>query len=289
MNPPKDVPAAPGDAAFLAEEARRHDPDRYLCALFAPAERRDALLGLLLFNQELARIPELVSQPMAGMIRYQWWREAVTEAAQGRPRAHPVVRALAAPLREARLDPARLLALVDARESELDALAPADLAALEAYAGNTAGALQAAAVALLGGAGTAWEARARLVGTAFGLVGILRAVAFQSRRQRVLLPEDLLGAAAVSPAEVMAASARAGLARVFQRITERADALLDEAGRNAPRVPRELSAALLPAVPARWYARRLGAVGGDPARAAELHPPASMPLRLLGAYLRGRV
>ena len=38
------------DAAFLAAEARRHDPDRYLCALLAPPDRRGAVLALVLIN-----------------------------------------------------------------------------------------------------------------------------------------------------------------------------------------------------------------------------------------------
>ena len=83
-------------STYLAEEARRCDPDRYLCALFSPAGRRDTVLGLILFNHELARIPEVVSQPMAGMIRYQWWRDALDEISAGKPaRQHPIVSELA--------------------------------------------------------------------------------------------------------------------------------------------------------------------------------------------------
>ena len=50
--------------AYLLREARSHDPDRYLCALLAPADRREALLALTLFNHELARIPDIVTQPV---------------------------------------------------------------------------------------------------------------------------------------------------------------------------------------------------------------------------------
>jgi NADH dehydrogenase [ubiquinone] 1 alpha subcomplex assembly factor 6 len=278
-----------GDAAWLVQEARRRDPDRWLAALFAPAERRDAVLALLLFNQELARIPETVSQPMAGMIRYQWWREVVEEAAEGRPRAHPVVRALAPPLAERRLDPARLLALVDARENELELPPPADMAALEAHAAATAGGLQAAVLELLGGAGEPWEPPVRRVGTAFGLLGILRALAFQARRQRVLLPENLLREAHLSRTDLLETGASEGLARVVERIAQHATALLDEARSHSSPAPRQLMAAFLPGVLARSYARRLASLGGDPVRAAALRPPATAPLRLLAAYLRGRI
>ena len=44
-------------------QVRRHDPDRFLTAAFAPAEKRDALLTLFAFNHELARAREVVSEP----------------------------------------------------------------------------------------------------------------------------------------------------------------------------------------------------------------------------------
>ena len=82
--------------AYLAAELRKSDPDRYLCALLVPAERRAVVMAMVFLDHELARVPELVSQPMAGLIRYQWWREAIDEAAAGRPREQPVVEELAA-------------------------------------------------------------------------------------------------------------------------------------------------------------------------------------------------
>jgi phytoene synthase len=56
---------------------RRHDPDRFLTALFAPSEKRNALLTLYAFNHELARAREVVSEPPLALIRLQWWREVV--------------------------------------------------------------------------------------------------------------------------------------------------------------------------------------------------------------------
>ena len=56
-------------SCYLLAETKRRDPDRYLCALFAPADRRDSVLALVLFNDELARILKVVTQPMTGLIR----------------------------------------------------------------------------------------------------------------------------------------------------------------------------------------------------------------------------
>src|SRR4051794_28190129 len=83
---------------------RRHDRDRFLTALFAPAARREALFALYAFNFEVAKTREVVSEPMLGQIRLQWWREAVDEIfAGGRVRSHEVVQPLAEAIRGGRL------------------------------------------------------------------------------------------------------------------------------------------------------------------------------------------
>ena len=69
--------------------ARAHDPDRFLCALFAPAERREAIFALVALNHELARAREAATNPMAALIRLQWWRDVVEEARDGRPARRP--------------------------------------------------------------------------------------------------------------------------------------------------------------------------------------------------------
>ena len=68
----------------IAAFARAHDPDRFLAALFAPLERREAIFTLIAFNHELARAREATSHPMAALIRLQWWRDAVEEALAGK-------------------------------------------------------------------------------------------------------------------------------------------------------------------------------------------------------------
>ena len=120
-------------SSYLLAETKRRDPDRYLCALFAPADRRDSVLALVLFNGELARIPTAVTQPMTGLIRLQWWRDALDElAAGGRPRRHPVVEALADLLVKGHAVPHALHAMIDAREPALDGATGTETAAVEA-------------------------------------------------------------------------------------------------------------------------------------------------------------
>src|SRR5436309_9863777 len=108
---------AAADETSLSALVRRHDRDRYQTALFAPAERREALLALYAFNYEIARVRETVSEPMLGQIRLQWWREVLDAAYAGAPpRQHPVVVPLAAAIREFELSRGYFDRLIDSRE-----------------------------------------------------------------------------------------------------------------------------------------------------------------------------
>src|ERR1700679_3155681 len=85
----------------IAGLVRRHDPDRFLTALFAPPARRDALLTLYAFDLELARAREATSEPHLTLIRLHWWREVV----EGAHRRHEVATALATLLDQGLLTP----------------------------------------------------------------------------------------------------------------------------------------------------------------------------------------
>jgi 15-cis-phytoene synthase len=100
----------------IAALVRRHDPDRFLTALFAPPEHRDALLTLYAFDHELARAQEVTSEPHLALIRLQWWREVV----EGARRRHEVATPLAELLDAGRLTPEALLPVIDAYETDAE-------------------------------------------------------------------------------------------------------------------------------------------------------------------------
>lgn len=106
---------------YVLDLVRTADRDRFLGALFAREPARTGLLALLAFNHELARTRSVTREPMLARIRLEWWREAVHEAAGGgKPRAQPVVESLGETVRRHRLRPQALVALIDAREEEIE-------------------------------------------------------------------------------------------------------------------------------------------------------------------------
>ncbi len=108
---------------YVLDSVRETDRDRFLAALFAPEPARRGLLALLAFDRELSRTRAVTSEPMLARIRLAWWREAVMEAAaSSKPRAQPVVESLGETMRRHGLAPQKLIALIDAREEEIEGL-----------------------------------------------------------------------------------------------------------------------------------------------------------------------
>lgn len=279
----------PGDLSYCAQQVHQADHDRFLTALFAPAARREALFALYALNVALSRIGETVSQPMLGEIRLQWWRESLDGIYAGTPRREPVVEALAATV--APHNPPRALfdALIDSRSLDLYDEAPADLAALEAYAEGTAASLTRLAVICLDdekdGAG---EKAAREIGIAWGLIGLVRALPFHAAQGRVFLPADLLGAEQVSPRDLLAGRGGPGLRRVLDAVLSAAESHLAAGRRLKGEVSRRAVPALLPAALADLYLARLRRPDFDPFTTDTGLPAFRRQLHLLAKALRGR-
>jgi 15-cis-phytoene synthase len=223
----------------IATLVRRHDPDRFLTALFAPPEKRDALLTLYAFNHELARAREAVSEPALALIRMQWWREVV----EGARRRHEVAEPLTAAIEVGDFDRADLLALIDAREIEAEPSIDAS-EAWRAYLMNSAGGLVVAAARMLGAPDP--EALRRL-GAAYGVAGLLRSIPAHARQGRCLLPGDVLAEHGLTREQVVANPIAAPIEPVIRFLARQGLALLD----RPVRLPRGVVAAALPAVLAR--------------------------------------
>lgn len=273
--------------SHCAHEVREHDHDRYLTALFVPAAHREAVFALYAFNAEVARTREAVSEPVLGQIRLQWWREALDEIYQGEVREHPVVVGLSQAVDRYSLDRVQFDALLDAREGDLDDDAPpADLAALEAYAAATSGTLSALAMSVLGFPGDAPSRAAHLVGTAWALTGLMRAVGFHAQSQRLYLPGDLLRGQAIDQRTLFDGKPSPALSNVVREVTMRAGDLLTQARCLKAEVPRAARKGLLLAVLADHYLGDIAFAGYDPFALSAVTP--ARPLRLAWASLRGR-
>lgn len=251
---------------------RRHDPDRFLATLFAPAGVRETLFVLYAFNHEIARALEVTSEPAVALMRLAWWREVV----EGAIRYHEVATPMASLLASGRLARDSLVTLIEARENEVSPDYPT-VAAWRAHLIAAAGNLAVVAGRVLG-QDQAAPALAHF-GAAYGAAGVLRSIPFQARLGRVLLPADLLAGHGLSPAEVAAAPLSPALLPVRRALAAEALSWLAEA-RTHP-LPHAALPAALPAVLARRDLRHPTA----PARPRSL----AARLALFRAALFGRI
>ena len=157
-----------------AELVRTHDRDRYIATLFAPDELRPHLYALYAFGVEIARIPQLVSEPQIGEIRLQWWLDTLTAIEKGQAVDHPVAQAFAVVVQRFGLPIEHLENFVEAWRNDLYADQFPSLFALENFVAETEAALmQFAAIILDRPAAAVASAVIGPAGTAFGLARVL--------------------------------------------------------------------------------------------------------------------
>lgn len=268
---------------YCNAESRRADPDRWLTALFAPDAARPGLHALYAFNAEIARAREAVSQPMIGQIRLQWWRDAWTGIWAGQPRNHPIVQALHAHC--AMLNRDDVLALIDARETDMAETPPEDMAALLQYAEYSSAPLMRLAAQHLGT--DLPSDAARDAGIAYALTGLLRATPHLAAQQRVMLPASLLGAHGLMPEDLYQREPGADLAAAMAEVAEEAERRLQAARRQ--HVARRALPAILPAALTGLHLQALKRQRYDVAAAEAAVTPLRRQMILLWASLRGRV
>ncbi|EKV31576.1 Phytoene synthase [Caenispirillum salinarum AK4] len=277
------------DLSMMGEEVRRQDRDRFMTALFAPEDRREDLFALYAFNADVAGIREKVSEPMMGLMRLQFWRdllEGVFEKGTPPP-THPTAEALIGAIRRRNLPREPFDTLLEARERDMDDQPPDDREAFLAYARGTGGSVQRLAACILGAGDEETLAAADAVGTAWAITGLLRAVPFHAAQNRVYLPAAELTGRGIDGYVVAAGKPHDAVAAVAADLAGAARARLAEARGLRGRVSRAALPALLPAVLADGYLKRLQRLGWN-----VYHPDLGRvdvrPLRLTAAAFLSR-
>lgn len=273
------------DHAYCAAQVRIWDSDRYVTALFAPAQHRADLMALYAFNLELARSREAVSEPALGRIRLQWWRDVIAECYEGDPRRHQVVQPLAAAIERHGLSRHLFDRIIDAREIDFDP-APLDrLDDLVAYADATAGSLNVLALEILGVRNFEMEKTATAVGTVWALIGTIRGLKHLLLTGRHPLPREFMQKHGLTSAALQSLKRSDELCKAVEEIGHTAlnylnDSWVKPSGKALP--------AMLPAVLARAYLKNMAGTGYNPYDERNLQPLPYRTWRLIIPALTGR-
>ncbi|WP_114390998.1 phytoene/squalene synthase family protein [Notoacmeibacter marinus] len=199
---------------------RQADPERYAALLYMAEPFRRPLATLHLFDLELARIPRLVSEPMAGEIRLQWWREVLSGERAGEGRSHPLASALVEVISAHNLPMSGFGMMLDGRIADLYADRFDTRTDLEAYCGQTRSALFQLLLQIVDPAAMAISADASgHAGCALGIAQILSRAAMDRGAGKVRLPNDLLESAGGSAEDWLRADDDAFLGRAVQALT----------------------------------------------------------------------
>jgi 15-cis-phytoene synthase len=252
---------------------RSADRDRFLAALFAPAEHRGALHALYAFNIEIARVREIIREPLAGEIRLQWWNDAIAGEAAGDVQANPVAAALLATVAQYRLPSELLTGLIAARRFDLYDDPMPELADFNDYAGATASAVIELSARIL--ERDSMPGLGRLVlhaGLGYAIARLLQAFPVHAARGQTFLPVEVLERHGVQRQDFAAKRATPELRAAFAELRLRAREHLAQAGRSAEGIPNAVLPALLPVALVRPLLDRMDREDYDP------FVPVEMPL-----------
>ncbi|KAI1777968.1 Squalene/phytoene synthase [Hypoxylon cercidicola] len=170
---------------YCVAQLRESDHDSYLIRNLLLKPKQDAYDALRAFNLELVRLPELVSNPIIGKLRMQFWRDAIIDTFAGKPPKEPIMILLSkviSKLTESGGTPNSikfwLLRLINTREQNMDNRPFASIAALEEYAENTYSTLMYSNLATLPVQSMHMDHLASHIGKACGIVAVLRGIPF---------------------------------------------------------------------------------------------------------------
>ncbi|MBM3618346.1 MAG: squalene/phytoene synthase family protein [Alphaproteobacteria bacterium] len=267
------------DAEYCASLTLRYDRERMLCVMLAPEKVRPALVALLAWNHEIAKVGEIVTDPMVGLIRYQWWRDALEEIYGKKSiRQHAVVQELAKAIEMHGLAQERFDTILTAREPDLETAPFRSQESLDAYALATGGGILMLWLDILGIRQQSAHDAAQHVGAAWALVGILRSIHHQAHLGRVLLPH-------VDVQELLQHGFNDDVANAVEIICDLAEEHIALARRMS--VPPEAVSAMLLAVSAEDYLKRIRKAKYNPFDARVEKGRAIRALKLWWARFRG--
>lgn len=250
---------------FCFNAVRARDKEHFVAALFAPADRRPHLYALYAFYQEVARIGDLVSDPLPGEIRLQWWHDALSGTSHGDVESNPLAAAVMDTIRACDLPVQMLLDMIEARSFDLYDDPMPSLEELESYARETEATLIRLAVRVLSGkCGPDVSAIAGHAGIASTLTDLMRTVPYHAARRQLFLPVDVLERHCVDDQKLFCGQSGPALASALADLRERARCHLDHMRLGLTRLSEDCVPAFLTTGLIERYLTLMERPGYDP-------------------------
>lgn len=173
--PSPTSPEVKAALAYCSNLCRKFDSPSYTLQYFIPAHILPAYTAIRAFNIEVARIPDLVSNPAVGAIRMQFWRDTINATFDQQPPAEPVAILLSSVLsRGQKLNKSWFLKIINMRDQKLSHPGFTSISELESYAEATYATLLYLTLSALPLHSLAMDHLASHIGKASGIVAVLR-------------------------------------------------------------------------------------------------------------------
>ncbi|THU87048.1 hypothetical protein K435DRAFT_745713 [Dendrothele bispora CBS 962.96] len=181
---------------------QKYDYEGYLISPFFPKELQGGYFALKAFYVELAMIQDNVSNPTIGMMRMQFWRDAIKAISDGNPPKHPIALALYDTSQRANLPTYHLKRIIDARDAELQTPAHLTIDSLTAHAESTSSTFLYLLLSMLSLPSSELSHAASHLGVAQTITTLIRALPFHAQRGRMVIPAEITAKHGVVQEEV---------------------------------------------------------------------------------------
>lgn len=232
---------------YIQEELKKNDPERYLVCLYLSEKIRHCAMTLYAFDAEIARIPFLVSEPMPGEIRIQWWRDLLKSG--GNVGSGPLAEALLQVCEQYSLPRDVLDNYLEARIFDLYQDPMPDMGTYEGYLGETVSAFLNM-IALSNGVerNTALANACGHAGVAIGISRHLSFCANSRARGQVFFPLPVLQANGLNREQWLDANTAKSHEAVISEVVANARDHLSKAKHSIGDLPSEVKSVFLPLV-----------------------------------------
>ncbi len=243
--------------SYSIDILREYDPDRYISTYFAPKEKQAALLTLYTFFQDIQKIPDLVSEPILGEIRFQWWRDILNQG-DGKKSGNPLADGLFEIIEEYDLPKMRLIAFIDATSFLLSGELMPDEKALQIYLNKTFGTSFYISGCILDPSGSKHINEFALeAGQAYGLAMLLKSIPNHLSKGRLFLPADKLKQYNIDMEKVFSGEETQGLRELIREFCTVSENQYKKLSTEMHNIPDTMHSSFLPIALISSYIKQL--------------------------------
>lgn len=249
---------------YCLQSVKNYDYENFLSCLLLPDRCRGDIVALRAFNIELAQVGVTTTrEPLAGLMRLQFWRDTLTAVHEGRSPQQPVAQLLHRAVQRHGLQKRWLRQLIESREQLIHSPGFDTVEQVEAYAEASNSALYYLTLQAAGVQSMEADHCASHLGKSEGIVRLLRGVSFLAGKKQIMLPRQLMAEHGVSEEDVFRRCQEQKLQDVVFTLASLANQHIEHARDLSREVSRDALLVLLPVVATASALRRLQRVNFD--------------------------